>query len=242
MRQDWNCNTTKTQCTFIDLKKAFDTVDHILLLEKCDAYGFQGPVFDLLKSYLKNPIQYVATKTKRPQDKNVNYGVPQGFILGPLLFIICKNFIELNENGASNLIKYADDIVIKITARNSDLTGKHQEALDKTASWLEKNKLTLNEDKTKTMILSKMSCKKSDVKMNGIVTEEKQSFRNLSVQIDSKLSFTDHITKTKHKLSRFCGEMYYRLRKVLGKDQLLKAYIAFVKPILQYNELKINEL
>ena len=48
--QDWNSNTTKTQCTFIDLKKAFDTVDHILLLEKCDAYGFRGPVFDLLKS------------------------------------------------------------------------------------------------------------------------------------------------------------------------------------------------
>ena len=54
MRQDWDSNTTKTQCTFIDLKKAFDTVDHILLFEKCDAYGFRGPVFDLLKSYLIN--------------------------------------------------------------------------------------------------------------------------------------------------------------------------------------------
>ena len=55
VRQDWNSNTTKTQCTFIDLKKAFDTVDHIHLLEKCDAYGFRGPVLDLLKYLLKKP-------------------------------------------------------------------------------------------------------------------------------------------------------------------------------------------
>ena len=54
VRQDWNSNTTKTQCTFIDFKKAFDTVDHNLLLEKFDANGFRGPVFDLLKPYLKN--------------------------------------------------------------------------------------------------------------------------------------------------------------------------------------------
>ena len=99
VRQDWNSNTTKTQCTFIDLKKAFDTVDHIRLLEKCDAYGFRGPVLDLLKIYLKNRQEYVATKTKRSQTKNVNYGAPEQSILGPLLFIIYINDIELNENG-----------------------------------------------------------------------------------------------------------------------------------------------
>ena len=70
--------TVIEEVRFIDLKKAFDTVDHILLLEKCDAYGFRGSVFDLLKSYLKNRQQYVATKTKRSQNINVNYGVPQG--------------------------------------------------------------------------------------------------------------------------------------------------------------------
>ena len=101
------------------------------------------------------------------------------------------------------------------------------------------------------MILPKKSSGKSDVKMNGIIIEEKQSFRYLGVQIDSKLSFADHITKSENKLSRFCG-MYYRLRKVIGKDQLMKAYNAYVKPILQYGvlaysstdkmKLKTNEL
>ena len=108
--------------------------------------------------------------------------------------------------------------------------------MEKTASWLENNNLTLNEDKTKTNILSKKSSGKSDVKKNGIIIEEKQSFRYLGVKIDSKLSFTDNITKIENKLSRFCG-MYYRLRKVLGKAQLLKAYNAYVKPILQYGVL-----
>ena len=113
------------------------------LLEKCDAYGFRGPVFHLLKSYLKNRQQYVATKTKRSQIKNLNYGVPQGSILGPLLFIIYINDIELNENSEINLILYADDTVKKATARNSHLTSKHQPALDNTASWLEKKRADL---------------------------------------------------------------------------------------------------
>ena len=86
------------------------------------------------------------------------------------------------------------------------------------------------------MILSKKRSDKSDVKMNGIVIEEKQSFRYLGDVIDSKLSFIDHITKIENKLSMFCG-MYYRLRKVLGKDQLLKAYNPYVNPILQYGVL-----
>ena len=79
------------------------------------------------------------------------------------------------------------------------------------------------------MILSKKRSDKSDVKLNGLVIEEKQSFRYLGVQIDSKHSFIDHITKIENKLSMFCG-MYYRLRKVLGKDQLLTAYNSYVKP------------
>ena len=72
--------------------------------------------------------------------------------------------------------------------------------------------------------------------MNGKIIEEKHSFRYLSVQIDSKLSFTAHKTKIENKLSRLCG-MYYRLRKVLGKDQLLKAYNNYREPILQYGAL-----
>ena len=65
----------------------------------------------------------------------------------------------------------------KKTARNSELTGRHQEMLDQSANWQEKNKLILNEDKTKTMILSKKSSGKSDIKMNGITNEVKQPFR-----------------------------------------------------------------
>ena len=69
VREDWDSNTTKTQGTLIDLKKAFDTVDHILLLEKFDAYGFRGPVFDLLKSYLQKPTTF--TKTDNENQSNM---------------------------------------------------------------------------------------------------------------------------------------------------------------------------
>ena len=86
------------------------------------------------------------------------------------------------------------------------------------------------------MVLSKKSSGKSDVKMNGTIFKEKQSFPYLDIQNDSKLSLTDLNTKIENRLSRFCG-MYHRLRKVVGKDQLLKAYNAFVKPILQHGGL-----
>ena len=90
------------------------------------------------------------------------------------------------------------------------------------------------------MILSKKSSGKSDVKLNGTIFKEKLSFRFLGVQFDSKLSFTDLITKNEkkieNKLSRFCG-INYRLRKIFGKDQLLKAYNAYVKPSVQYGVL-----
>ena len=92
------------------------------------------------------------------------------------------------------------------------------------------------------MILSKKRSDKSDAKMNGIIIKEKQSFRYLGVQIDSKLSFTVHITKIENKLSMFCG-MYYRLRKVLGKDHLCETHFTirgFGLCVNRKNEIRIN--
>ena len=143
------------------------------LLDKPNPYGFRKPVLEFLNPHSKNGQQYNATKTERYQNKTVSFRVPQGSISGPLLFIIFIN----------NRILYAEDTVIKTTAKNSELTGRHQEAFDKNNKLVRKYKPTVNEDKTKNE-LSNKSSGKSDVKMNRITVELKQSFRYLSYQID----------------------------------------------------------
>ena len=77
-----------TYCTFLDLRKAFDTIDRKILLQKCKMYGLRGPVYTIVESYLKNRKQFVQSGQRKSQMPEVKYGVPQGSILGPLLFII----------------------------------------------------------------------------------------------------------------------------------------------------------
>ena len=94
-------------CIFLDLKKAFDTIDHSLLLGKLYCLGIRGPVHDLLEPYLTNRLQFICIKGSSSQMEQINCGVPQGSVLGPLLFIIYIN--DLPSVVESNLTLFADD-------------------------------------------------------------------------------------------------------------------------------------
>ena len=159
---------------------------------------FLGTYFGPSEILVKNRQQNVAIKTERFQNQNANFEVLRGSITGPLLFIIYINGIKLDEKKVRNLILYADKNVIKTTARNRVLIGRHHEALGKTAYWLEKkNKLTLIEDKTKTIILSKKSSGKLDVKISWNNYRRKPNVPFVSCSnVDSKLSSIDHDAKT----------------------------------------------
>ena len=133
---------------FLDLKKAFDTVNHEILLKKLCAYGIRGSILQWFTSYLTDRSQYVALDDTLSDVRNVKCGVPQGSILGPLLFIIYMNDI-CNVSDVLSIILYADDTSLIAKHNNiCDLCELLNTELEKLSIWLRSNKLSLNVQKS----------------------------------------------------------------------------------------------
>ena len=142
-----------TSCTiYLDISKAFDTVPRNILLNKLYHYGIRGLAYDLLKSYLSNRFQYTLINGFMSQLLPIEFGVPQGSILGPLLFLIYINDLPLVSNNT--IIKlFADDTSIFVNAKStSDLKAIASDVLCKVDEWMKMNKLTLNYSKTEFML------------------------------------------------------------------------------------------
>ena len=135
-------------CTLVDLSKAFDTVDHSILLDKCSKYGLSGKIEELHKSYLKVRNQFVRYKENSSSTKKIECGVPHGSVLGALLFLIYINdIVDIPKH--KNILLYTDD---------TNMFGKYEQTehindLKLISSWLESNKLTPNIKKTQLLLL-----------------------------------------------------------------------------------------
>jgi hypothetical protein len=138
---------------FIDLKKAFDTVDHRILLAKLEHYGVRAEVLGLLESYLKGRFQYVVYNGVESGKWEVRCGVPQGSVLGPLFFLIYDNDMASGEFG---FVLFADDT--KLFAEGGDpveLFGKVYRGLGELGRWFRCDRLTLNLKKTEYIYFSR---------------------------------------------------------------------------------------
>ena len=138
---------------FLDLSKAFDTLDHVILLQKLDYYGIKSVELKLFQDYLQNRTQYVSYDKTNSDMYRISTGVPQGSILGPLLFIIYINDL-CNASKLFKLIIYADDTTLYSTL---DVFGNYISKnvnleLTKAADWLKLNKLSINIKKSKFMV------------------------------------------------------------------------------------------
>ena len=223
----------------LDFSKAFDMVDHKILLSKLQHYGIRGIAHAWISSYLNDRKQYVALNNKASSTLNMTYGVPQGSILGPLLFIIYINDIP-NINNTIQFIMYADDANILITGKNMiEIEQTFNTLLKQLEIWIDVNGLALNLKKTNFMIFSS---NKKDVNLTFIPKiydyeiSRKYSARFLGVIINHKLNWNDHIVAIRAKMSRYVG-ILFKLKKFIPISALKNIFHSFVQAHLNYCSL-----
>ena len=179
-------------CIFLDFAKAFDTVDHNILINKLEYYGIKGTALKWFESYLTNRTQKVCINGTFSESCNVKFGVPQGSVLGPLLFLLYINDMP----NSSNILKihlFADDTSIFFSHKNlKELESIVNNELSKVSDWLIANKLTLNVDKSNFLLISpsrKNTTNKINLSINNEAIAQKDCIKYLGVLLDKNLSW-----------------------------------------------------
>ena len=195
---------------FLDISKAFDTMDHNILLYKLEYYGFRGVVLEWFKNYLNNRKQYVFHyNCKSDLKDHIVCGVPQGSILGPLLFILYVNDIIYTSN-VLDFILFADDTTILYSHKDiSSKTNTINEELKEVSNWFKANKLSVNASKTNYMILGTphMTSRKTSDNSNIVLNDTILETKFLGVLIDECLTWKNHIDCISKTISRNIGVM-----------------------------------
>ena len=222
----------------IDLSKAFDTVDHNILLKKLFCYGIRDSAFDWCESYLSDRQQQVLINdTLSDFMFEQPYGVPQGSVLGPLFFLLYINDID-KAIKFSYYHLYADDTIIIQSSNNSSCLIKSVEAeLVNINDWLTLNKLTPNRKKCETIFFANQvqlkTCEKLKVHFMGEELKTKESVKYLGVHFDSKLSWEKHISEVKRKIS-FKLSKIRPLARFLDSTDINMLVRSFIFPYLHY--------
>ena len=192
-----HCDLKPTCGIFLDLKKAFDTVNHKILQDKLNHYGIRGLALDFFTSYLKKRQQFVFANGIQSDKMGITCGVPQGSTLGPVLFLLYINDLPLSSNFFCNI--FADDTALLISDTDPKNLEKKTE-INSVFNWLQKNKLTLNLSKTKTILFNNHSRPVTlNINCNNVPLEQVNSIKYLGATIDSNLTWKEQIASVEKK-------------------------------------------
>ena len=218
-------------CFFLDLRKAFDTLDHTILIRKLDCLGFRGHSKEYFKSYIGNRKQYVQIGEFKSSEHLISKGVPQGSILGPILF--CLYIDDIVKAVDAEAVLFADDAAFFLSASSlQELYAMIKKLFSDIQRYLCVNKLIPNLSKSKLMYFSSRPVPElMDICFDNEKIEWVDSFKYLGLTITSKMSFAEHIDGAVNRISRFSG-IFYNLRFILPLSVLKMLYISFVMPHL----------
>lgn len=245
----------KCECLFFDMSRAFDTVNHEILLNKMFAYGIRGVPNSWVKSYLSNRTQRVDLKLDGVSHQSdisaVPTGVPQGSTLGPILFLIFVNDLQayVNTTNEFHVTQFADDVAIASVADSvQELSRKANVCTTRMDSYCTDFGLKLNGTKTQMMMFANKTPNHSLlVKIDNVSIRNSDSVRLLGILVDYNLNWYSHVESTTKKISVKCF-VVRQLRTCVSLDVLKTYYFAHVQSILNYgilcwgNSSRINDL
>ena len=225
-------NNTQTDLFILDFAKAFDTVPHERLLEKLHYYGIRGKIHLWIRTWLKQRTQTTVVGGVGSGSAPVSSGVPQGTVLGPLMFLLYIN--DIGENIKSNIKLFADDCLLYRSINSEDDTESLQEDLNHLIRWSDKWQMSFNSTKCYELkVTRKTNPIAYNYNINGVALKPVEEHPYLGVHLAKDLKWNVHVAKTAKKANSTLGF----IRRNLGKcsqDVKERAYNALVRPHMEY--------
>ena len=233
-----NLNDGKgTISLFLDLSKAFDVIDHNILENKLEHYGFRGKFLEFLLSFIKDRKYFVHINGKNSETKTVNIGVPQGSTLGPLLFLLYINDM-IHISKIFFLTQFADDSTVTYSADTlAQVTKMAEKDFKLVLDWLADNKLIINLNKTHIMLFTtRKRTSPLSINVNGQIINETEETKFLGIILNNKLKWDSHIKYISKKICKSTSIL--KMLKFTFPSRILKSlYHSLVYPYYTYCNL-----
>jgi hypothetical protein len=235
-------NGKQVDVIYTDYSKAFDTVSHSKLLLKLDRLGIKGQILEWIKDFVTDRTQRVRVEEFLSQSEKVKSGVPQGSVLGPVLFLIFINDLPQNVQEAL-LMLFADDAKIAKEISNTEDREILQKSVNQLVEWSKKWSLKLNPSKCKVINIGRGDVCNNEyyINLEGESTKlsKVESEKDLGVHIDNKLSFDTHISKSVKSANRVTG-LINRSFKRMGSTTFTNLYKSLIRPHMEYGSVVWN--